>query len=70
MELKRLRSSLQSFKWKPKTLTIKKEGDKLYLFFQLKRYAVSEKEGKVVLTARDGRERQAERLFYQNRQLT
>lgn len=70
MKLTELRKTLKSFKWRPKTFTIKSKDSKIYLFFNLKRYEVSENEEGVVLTSRDGREQRAERLFYKHRQLT
>lgn len=70
MKLQALKKELQSFRWRPKAFTIKSKQGGVYLFFNLKRYEVSGVEGDIKLTARDGREHRADRLFYKHRQLT
>jgi len=70
MNKERFKVLLRSLKLKPKTMTTKIEDGKLYLYLSLKRYTVTEKDDKIMLTTREGRAQPANRVFYGNRKLT
>lgn len=69
MNKERFKTLLKSSKWKLNSATVKVISGRLFIFLNLKRYEVTENEGRMMFTSREGRTKPADRLLYKNRVL-
>jgi hypothetical protein len=70
MKVEEFKKVLKNFPYKVRSLTIKKEDDNLFVFFNLKKYRVSRRDERIVLISRQGEEYSLKRFIYRNRKLT
>lgn len=70
MKVEEFKKVLKNFPYKVRSLTIKKEDDNLFVFFNLKKYRVSRRDERIVLISRQGEEYSLKRFIYKNRRLT